>query len=109
MACGAFTVPRVMGTCACCGTQVLFPVTHDYRRVHFIIQNGQGEEQSTWASCCSPCARHAWDAEDLAKLERQSHAMWMLERPVLSSLWNPLEIRFLRPESVPVQTWAEVL
>ena len=108
MACGEFIVPRTMGTCACCGVAILFPQTEGYRRVHFVIHDGM-VEQPTFASFCPVCAEHEWTQDKLASLERQSHAMWMLERPTLNSLWNPLTIRFLRSETVPVQTWAEVL
>ena len=102
MACGDFMVPRWGLTCACCGLKIWFEDTplHEqtrYKRVTFILSDAT-RELETFVSFCPDCAAHEWTVEWLARLERQSHAMWMMERALLRNDWNPLAIQFLRAE-----------
>jgi RNA polymerase subunit RPABC4/transcription elongation factor Spt4 len=111
MACGDFVVPRWEKTCACCGSKILFertPINKQtrYRRIIFVLHDDV-RELETFASFCPECAEHEWTEEWLARLERQCHAMWMIERSVVRQDWNPLAIRFVRAEP-DVRTLSEV-
>ena len=101
MACGEFPYPRIPGTCVCCGTVIMATcptcgeirrdADHpDYRRLHFRLSTGS----LAVASVCPACSDHPWSPSMCLRLQ------WVgeLDETILG-----------RDDTVPVQTWAEVL
>ena len=108
MACGAFAIPRILGTCACCGDRVLSHITNtypDYRRIHF-QWNGAAP---SFVSFCPSCAEHEWTPDRLTKLEEQIKAGWRNSPGVLHPEFRFEHLRLMgRDYAFPVQTWVEV-
>jgi len=100
-ACGKFPIPRLSGTCFCCGTVIIDQcptcghLNHraenpNYRRLHFRLNNGAVAP----ISFCLMCSQHDW-----TDATRLLHVQWA----------GQLDPQVLGLDETPAQIWAEVV